>query len=102
MSYSIDKLCPRCEGPVEYDLACHTYPRTRDDGTVQWMSCLPCDSAYRYSCIAWTEEDELDEWLIKGEDAGMGCGWYWTRGLNPGNPRTEENDANRPEWWDSF
>lgn len=94
----MERNCPRCGGPVESDFACHTWPRTRDDGTQQWMACMPCDSATRWSCVEWTEEDEADKWMIKGEDIGSGCGWSWTQGLNPGNPRSEENDLNEPEW----
>lgn len=90
--------CPDCKGPVSSDLTCHTWPRALEDGTEQWMSCMPCDSATLYYCIAWQPEDFDDEWMIEGEDEGSGCGWRWTMGLNPRNPRSAQNDKRRPNW----
>lgn len=43
------------------------------------MSCLPCDSAIGYYC--------------------NDCSWDWNAHLNPKNPRSEENDSNRPDWY---
>ena len=81
--------CPRCGSPVVYDLACHTWPRRRDDGTEQWMACLPCDSAVRYMCDGPdTGEGYPDE----------GCGWEYTHGLNSRNPRSAANEEGRPPW----
>jgi hypothetical protein len=73
-------LCPRCGSPVDSMPTCHTWPRRRDDGTEQWMSCLPCDSATDWYCTS-------DE-----------CRWGWTQGLNPRNPRAADNESRRPEW----
>lgn len=92
--YPVDGIqCPGCGGEVVYELTCHTYSRTRDDGTIQWMSCLPCDSATRYECSNRWEDDvfdpETDEYIK------VGCDWNWTYGLNSGNPRAEENERNR-------
>lgn len=87
-----ERVCPECGGPVEFSWTCHTYPRSRDDGTQQWMSCMPCDSATRYYCVAL--EDPEDEY------SDFGCGWSWTRGLNPNNPRSAENDSKNPHWED--
>lgn len=87
-----DHSCPRCGGPVESDLTCHTWPRTKDDGTVQWMSCLPCDSAVLYYCAGNEDADE-------DSDEYWGCGWRWTKGLNPQNPRSKENHKRYPGWY---
>lgn len=74
--------CPECGAAVYYDLTCHTWPKRRDDGSEQWMSCLPCDSATEYVCTS------------------VDCRWRYTLGLNPGNPRSAENEAGRPPWMD--
>lgn len=76
----MEKVCPDCGGPVQWDLTCHTWPGAGG----RWMSCLPCDSAVRYDCMA-------------GEDE-VGCGWSYTHGLNPRNPRAAANEAKRPAW----
>lgn len=76
------EACPRCGGPVEEELTCHTWPQTRPDGTEQWMACLPCDSATEWYCVAG--------------DHNEGCGWSWTDGLNPRNPRAAANALNAP------
>ena len=68
--------CPDCGGIVRYDLTCHTWGGN-EDGT-GWMACLPCDSAIYYCC----------------DD----CGWSYTDGLNPRNPRSVENEKHRPSW----
>jgi hypothetical protein len=81
--------CPGCGSPVVYDLACHTWPQRRDDGTERWMACLPCDSAVRYMCDGPdTGEGYPDE----------GCGWSYVHGLNPRNPRATANEESRPSW----
>jgi hypothetical protein len=80
--YLLNHACPRCGGKVYRDFACHTYPSRTADGTPVWMSCLPCDSAVLYAC-----EKPRNE-----------CGWSYTNGLNPRNPRAAENEANRPDW----
>ena len=77
--------CPACGGQVVADLTCHTYGQTRDDGTVQFMACLPCDSAIRY-------------WCYPDDDEAEGCGWDYVDGLNPSNPRSSDNEAKRPAW----
>lgn len=83
----MDRKCPGCGGPVDYMLTCHTYSqRVDDNGTERWMSCMPCDSAYYWYCDG-TEENDWD-----------GCGWRWTEGLNPRNPRAAENEENNPHW----
>jgi hypothetical protein len=76
--------CPECGGPVEASPTCHTWPQTFD-GKTTWMVCLPCDSATAWDCDADVND-------------GMGCGWSWTQGLNPRNPRAADNDAKRPSW----
>lgn len=91
----MDHSCPECGGPVEADLGCHTWPRTitNSDGTKreQYMSCMPCDSATIWSCeTRWMDEDELN--------GRVTCEWTWTEGLNPGNPRAEENETRNPHW----
>ena len=72
--------CPECGGETSSWPGCHTWPQRPDDGTEQWMSCLPCDTAVDYYC---TEDD---------------CRWTYTAGLNPGNPRAAENERHRPPW----
>lgn len=69
----MSNTCPKCGGRVRWDYDCHTY---QSNG--RWMSCLPCDSAISYTCAS--------------------CDWHFIHGLNPGNPRTEENEKNRPDW----
>lgn len=93
--YECSKRCPECGGEVEWDFTCHTYPGTWQ-GKETWMSCMPCDSATLYSCVAHNEErcwEDCDEY-------GMheGCGWRWTWGLNKGNPRYQENEKKNPLW----
>lgn len=74
-------VCPLCGGAdIVWDLTCHTWPRTRDDGTQQWMACMGCDSAISYYCRA------------------EGCPWGYTHGLNPRNPRKELEERSRPPW----
>lgn len=74
-----DNRCPRCGGPVDYTLTCHTWPQTVD-GRTTWMSCHPCDSAIGWYCL----DDD--------------CAWEWTQGLNPRNPRAADNDEMEPAW----
>lgn len=103
-----EQPCPQCGGPTETDLACHTWPKTRDDGTVQWMACMPCDSATLWYCNGDAEcYCSLDTGVVEpncyacggtGIDEGWGCGWKYTQGLNKGNPRWEDNEQRRPEW----
>lgn len=109
-----------CDGKVEYDLACHTYPQTKtscenhltrwSNGKswcldcnlepvilkVTWMACMPCDSATRYDCRAHNEnrcDSDCEEY-----DDHEGCGWTWTLGLNTGNPRAVDNETRNPRW----
>lgn len=102
MSGTIDnehRTCPWCGSDVVVDLGCHTWPRkvTREDGSTfeQFMSCMPCDSATVWSCETF--------WMIEGDEELQGrtpCNWSWTDGLNPRNPRAEENDERNPHWED--
>lgn len=80
MSTTVAIPCPRCAGYDIYaDTTCHTWPGgTRPDGTVTWMACQGCGSAMRYACF--------------------GCGWSYTHGLNPGNPRATAKAEARPAW----
>lgn len=75
-------VCPVCASTDVYaDTTCHTWPGgTRADGTVTWMACQGCGSAMRYGCF--------------------GCGWTYTHGLNPNNPRAAANASARPPWID--
>lgn len=75
-----DTPCPQCGSDVTYDLACHTWPQTQSDGSVRFMSCLPCDTAYLYECT-----NEV-------------CDWRYTHGLNPKNPRSIAEQTKRPQW----
>jgi hypothetical protein len=79
--------CPECGGKVVYDLACHTWPQTRPGGGVTFMSCMPCDSAIEYYCVAQYADDSPGT-----------CAWEYTHGLNPRNPRSAANEAKRPAW----
>lgn len=88
--------CPKCGGDVQSDLACHTWPREVEGGRIQWMACMPCDSATRWACISHSDEYCWEDCWSDGFHDG--CGWRWTDGLNPGNPRAEENEKNRPDW----
>ena len=78
--------CPTCAHEIVWDWTCHTWR----SGTT-WVSCLGCDSAVSFRC----NNDDY-------------CPWEYTWGLNPGNPRTEANEANRPAWltgdpeWDRY
>jgi hypothetical protein len=78
-------VCPECGAEVVYDLTCHTYSVKRDNGTEAWVACMPCDSAVGYICVRELDDD--------GE-----CGWRYTHGLNPRNPRAAENEQRRPSW----
>lgn len=69
--------CPDCGAPVAWWWACHTWGGDADGKG--WMACMECNSAIRYTC---------DE----------GCGWSYTHGLNPRNPRSVENEKSRPAW----
>lgn len=75
MIETIQKPCPSCTAPfVSRDpTACHTWRSKRD----VWVSCTKCDSAVLYSCP---------------------CGWTFLNGMNPKNPRTDQNERNRPDW----
>ncbi len=72
--------CPRCNGEVVWDWACHTYPRTYPSGQVVYFACMPCDSAIRFDC--WEDD----------------CQWHYTWGLNSNNPRAAKQEADRPDW----
>ena len=118
--YECSKNCPACGGKVEWDFACHTYPQTscpvgnRDHrvkwwsdeniycvdcdlkARVTWMACMPCDSATQYICQAHNEDrcdSDCAEW-----NEHEGCGWRWTWGLNPDNPRAVDNETRNPRW----
>lgn len=64
---------------------CHTYRGPNDT----WWSCQGCYSAIEYFCVG-TNDDEIDD----------DCGWSYTHGLNPGNPRAAENARHCPPWLD--
>ena len=83
-------VCPNCAGPIAYEYTCHTYGA----GT-KWYSCLPCDSAIEYSCVRDMAPNPADP---DHENDHDGCGWDFTHGLNPGNPRSPANEAKRPSW----
>lgn len=69
--------CPRCGGKVE---SFGTWPGyTKPDGTIQWMACMGCSSAIEFIC---TEN----------------CGWSYTWGHNPNNPRFAHEEERRPSW----
>lgn len=73
--------CPRCESTdLIAWLTCHTWSQRRDDGSEGWMSCMGCGSAMHYCC---------------GSDD---CDWSYDHGLNPHNPRSARNEADRPDW----
>lgn len=76
--------CPVCGGQVRADLTCHTYPQNG-----RWMACLPCDSAWAFCCATPDEDGDL---------LGEGCGWSYTWGLNPRNPRSVPNEDRWPPW----
>jgi len=80
-----DPVCPQCGAPVVYNLTCHTYGGTDADGRERWWACMPCDSAVEYICVRELDDD--------GE-----CGWRYTHGLNPKNPRAAANERRRPAW----
>lgn len=81
-----ERLCPRCGGPVEPFPTCHTWPQAHTEGNERWMSCLPCDSATDWLCVADPAPGAAE------------CGWSYTEGLNPRNPRAAENEMTRPAW----
>ena len=70
------KTC-ECGQPVLWDYTCHTWSDCADD-TETWMSCINCASAIEFRCAE-------------------GC-WSYTWGLNPRNPRVEQNEQHRPTW----
>lgn len=70
--------CPECGSDVYRRSACQTFPSQREGGPLTWMACLDCDSAVRYACGR--------------------CGWSYTNGLNPRNPRSAANEAKKPGW----
>jgi len=74
-------ICPSCGCPVKASYACHTY-----GSGDKFYACLPCDSAMDFECVG---------------DARYGeppCGWGYTWGLNPANPRSAGNEVYRPKW----
>jgi hypothetical protein len=83
----IAEPCPECGGRVRYWLTCHTWGG-KPDGT-GWMHCLPCDTAWDLICSL---PDEDGDFLVDG------CGWSYTWGLNPRNPRSVRNEECRPPW----
>lgn len=93
-----NNACPDCGGPVSYDLACHTWPQTQDERTT-WMSCMLCDSATWWTCCAHNERRcNYPPDCVEGYHEG--CGWTWTQGLNPDNPRASDNETRNPHWDD--
>ena len=73
--------CPKCDSAVVRYMTCHTYQNGCDsDGNALWVACYGCNSAEEYSCASET------------------CDWVYTYGLNPLNPRSAANEANRPDW----
>lgn len=72
--------CPECGSKVYWDYACHTWPRDYDGTHVVFMACIPCDTARRYICLD--------------------CGWSYTHGLNPKNPRFNTEQKRKPDWID--
>lgn len=95
--YECSQECPECGGKVEWDFACHTYPSERD-GKVTWMACMPCDSATRYVCVSHDNNRCFSDCGEFNEHEG--CGWTWTWGLNPDNPRAIDNETRNPQWND--
>jgi hypothetical protein len=89
--------CPDCGGQVRSALTCHTYPGTWK-GKETWLSCMPCDSATWWFCEAHNEERCFSD--CYEYDDHEGCGWSWTEGLNPRNPRAEKNEKKNPHWED--
>lgn len=69
------RLCPKCgSSEVTSSPTCNTWR-----GSYGWMTCSPsCGDATDWDCEA--------------------CGWSYTEGLNPQNPRAAANEANRPDW----
>lgn len=122
--YECSQECPECGGKIKWDFACHTYPQTSfvcsnkesqnhevkwNDGNpwclscdvesiskVTWMACMPCDSATRYVCVAHDNNRCFSDCGEYNEHEG--CGWTWTWGLNPGNPRAADNETRNPNW----
>jgi hypothetical protein len=83
-----DVACPECtHHDVKVELACHTWPQTRGNGTEMWMSCQGCDSALEYLCTCWLDDD-----------TDCQCMWRYTHGLNPRNPRHAHCERSRPTW----
>lgn len=76
--------CPGCgHKTVYWDFGCHTYPGRGET----FMSCMPCDSAIELICGYDFENDDTSE-----------CRWNYVWGLNPKNPRFEEEQKKRPAW----
>jgi hypothetical protein len=90
-------MCPECSHEnIQWDFACHTWPGgLRTDGSEQWMSCQNCDSAIRYSCHCWLDDEDDDPEPFRSCQCS---GWDYTHGLNPRNPRWEREQAFRPAW----
>lgn len=86
----MDRNCPNCAGKVASDLTCHTYGQNG-----RFYSCMPCDSATYWWCVAHTDRCFSD---CMDYDEHEGCGWSWTQGLNPDNPRSVANNEKKPEW----
>jgi hypothetical protein len=85
--FRVTDPCPDCGGIVRYNLTCHTWGG-KPDGT-GWRACLPCDSAFEFACALPDHDGDL---LLDG------CGWGYTWGLNPRNPRSVSNETRRPPW----
>lgn len=83
--FEIAHRCPECGGPVEHTGTCHTYG-WKEDGS-GGLACIGCWSAIRLYCV-----------YDYGPDEDRGCGWEYTWGLNPKNPRSKDNNLCRPSW----
>lgn len=75
-----EPVCPECGSRVRWMDTCHTWPGPEGS----WMSCMGCGSASHYYC----DSDD--------------CDWTYDHGLNPRNPRSEENEAKKPAWLDGW
>jgi len=82
--YRVDRPCPDCGGRLQWSWTCQTYCT---DGV--WWACQGCDSALELACVEWLREDRVSP---------SACQWHYCYGLNPDNPRANENAIYRPEW----
>lgn len=85
-NFEITHRCPECDGPVSHIGTCQTYGW--DDEGNRGRSCVGCWSAILLYCVREYDQDEDH----------IGCGWEYTWGLNPRNPRSKDNNLCRPSW----